>query len=353
MIFFYLCIMEVTASVIAQLVNGTIEGNPDISINRPSRIEDGGEGSISFFGNPKYEAYVYQTNASALLVPENFKPKKPIQATLIRVPDVYAAIALLLEAFGEEAQVSPGGISEQAQIADSAKLGEKVALGAFSCIGENSQIGDHTIIDEQVFIGRNVRIGKGVHLYCGVRILDDCEVGDGTVIHANTVIGSDGFGFAPQEDGSFKKIPQLGNVIIEDLVEIGANCTIDRGSIGSTLIRTGVKLDNLIQVAHNVEIGEHTVIAAQTGIAGSTKIGKHCFIGGQVGFAGHIQIADGTRIQAQSGIMSTIKDKGTDWFGYPAFGYRDYLKSYAIFRQLPKLSKKLRELENKLKKTED
>ncbi|HKK75306.1 MAG TPA: UDP-3-O-(3-hydroxymyristoyl)glucosamine N-acyltransferase [Saprospiraceae bacterium] len=345
--------MEVTVSVIAQLVNGTIEGDPNMPINRPSRIEDGGEGSISFFGNPKYEAYVYETDASALLVPESFKPKKAIQPTLIKVPDVYAAIATLLEAFGAEAQAHPSGISDRAQIANSADLGQEIAVGAFSCIGENSQIGDQSIIDDQVYIGRNVRIGRKVRLFSGVRILDGCEVGDGTTIHANTVIGSDGFGFAPQEDGSFKKIPQLGNVVIEDRVEIGANCTIDRGSIGATVIRKGAKLDNLIQVAHNVEIGEHTVIAAQTGIAGSTKIGKHCFIGGQVGFVGHIEIADGTRVQAQSGIMSSIKEKGTDWFGYPAFAYRDYLKSYALFRQLPKISKKLRELENKLNKNED
>lgn len=341
--------MEVTVSAIAQLVNGTVEGNPALLINRPSRIEDGGAGSISFFGNPKYEPYVYTTDASALLVPADFVPKQPIQPTLIRVPDVYAAIAILLEAFGAETGQEQVSISEKANIASSATLGKEVSVGALVSIGEDSQIGDHSMIDDQVFIGKNVKVGQHVKLYSGVRILDGCEVGDHTIIHANTVIGSDGFGFAPQEDGTFKKIPQLGNVIIEAEVEIGANCAVDRGSIGATIIRKGAKLDNLIQVAHNVEIGENTVIAAQTGIAGSTKIGKNCMIGGQVGFAGHIQIADGTRIQAQSGIMSSIKEKNTDWFGYPAFAYRDYLKSYALFRQLPNISKRLRELESRIK----
>lgn len=345
--------MEVTVSVIAQLVNGTVEGDPSIKINRPGRIEDGGAGSISFFGNPKYEAYVYTTKASALLVPEDFQPKQAVPCTLIRVPDVYAAVATLLEAFDPAAQTPEAHISEQASIDATAQLGEDISVGAFSSIGAHSQIGAQTLISDQVFIGKNVRIGQGVKLYSGVRVLDGCQIGDHCIIHANTVIGSDGFGFAPQADGTYKKIPQLGSVIIESDVEIGANCSVDRGSIGPTIIRKGVKLDNLIQVAHNVEIGENTVIAALTGIAGSTKIGKNCLVGGQVGFAGHIQVADGSRIEAQSGIISSIKKAGQDWCGSPAIGHRDYFKSYVMFRQLPNLNKKVRELEEKLKQSDD
>jgi UDP-3-O-[3-hydroxymyristoyl] glucosamine N-acyltransferase len=344
--------MEVTVSIIAQMVNGTVEGDPATKINRPSRIEDGGQGSISFFGNPKYEAYVYTTDASALLVPKDFQPQKEVKSTLIKVEDVYAAVATLLEAFDQSTPAPPPYISPQASIADSAQLGANITVGAFSSIGANSQVGEQSLINDQVFIGKNVQIGKRVKLYSGVRILDGCEIGDDCIIHANTVIGSDGFGFAPQADGSFKKIPQLGNVIIESEVEIGSNCSVDRGSIGPTIIRRGVKLDNLIQVAHNVEIGENTVIAALTGIAGSAKIGKNCLIGGQVGFAGHIKVADGSRIEAQSGIISNIKSEGQDWCGSPAIGHRDYFKSYVMFRQLPNISKKLKALEDKLNQKE-
>ncbi|GAB5552498.1 MAG: UDP-3-O-(3-hydroxymyristoyl)glucosamine N-acyltransferase [Saprospiraceae bacterium] len=340
--------MEITVRAIAQLVNGVIVGDPELKINRPSRIEEGGEGSISFFGNSKYESFVYTTDASALLVAKDFEPKAPVQSTLIKVEDVYAAIALLLESFGEQEQINEG-IADHAAIDSTAVLGTGLSVGAFTSVGADSVIGDNCVIHTQVFIGKKVKIGQSVTLFPGVKIMDDCEIGDHCVIHANVVIGSDGFGFAPQPDGSFKKIPQLGNVIVEERVEIGANTTIDRGSIGSTIIRKGAKLDNLIQVAHNVEIGENTVIAAQTGIAGSTRIGKNCMIGGQVGFAGHIQIADGTQIQAQSGIMSTVKKPGTALFGYPAFGYRDYLKSYALFRRLPQISDRIRRLEAMLK----
>lgn len=336
--------MEITVRAIAQLVNGVVVGNPELKINRPSRIEEGGEGSISFFGNDKYEAHVYKTTASALLVAKDFEPKEPLQPTLIKVEDVYAAIAILLESFGGQAEVSQG-IADQVQIDSTAQLGQDLCIGAFSSVGANSVIGDACVIHSQVFIGKRVKIGKSVTLFPGVRVLDDCEIGDHCILHSNVVVGSDGFGFAPQPDGSFKKIPQLGNVVIEERVEIGANTTIDRGSIGATIIRKGVKLDNLIQIAHNVEIGENTVIAAQTGIAGSTRIGKNCMIGGQVGFVGHIQIADGTRIQAQSGIMSSVKKTGTALFGYPAFEYRDYLKSYALFRRLPQISDRIKRLE--------
>ncbi|MEO0339884.1 MAG: UDP-3-O-(3-hydroxymyristoyl)glucosamine N-acyltransferase [Bacteroidota bacterium] len=338
---------------IANLVGGIVDGDPQIKINRPSRIDEaGGSGSISFYGNPKYEPFVYTTEASALLVPKSFEPKTPIQATLIKVEDVYAAIAILLESFGQKAS-QPATVSDKATIHPSAKIGESVSVGAFSSVGAKTTIGDQSILHDQVFIGDNVTIGKNVTLYPGVKVMADCIIGDHCTLHANVVVGSDGFGFAPQKDGSFKKIPQLGNVVIEDQVEIGSNCTIDRGSIGATLIKRGVKLDNLIQIAHNVEIGENTVIAAQTGIAGSTKIGKNCLIGGQVGFVGHIQIADGTRIQAQSGIMSSVTQPNTALFGSPAIAYRDYLKAYAIFKRLPLLNQKLKQLERLISKKDN
>ncbi len=338
---------------IASLVGGVVVGDPEIKINRPSRIDEaGGSGSISFYGNPKYEPFVYTTEASALLVPKGFEPKSPIQATLIKVDDVYAAIALLLESFGQKVE-RPASVSAQAVVHPTSSIGEHVTIGAFSSISAKSSIGDQSILYDQVFIGENVQIGKHVTLYPGVKIMADCIIGDHCTIHSNVVVGSDGFGFAPQKDGSFKKIPQLGNVIIEDSVEIGSNCTIDRGSIGATIIKKGAKLDNLIQIAHNVEIGENTVIAAQTGIAGSTKIGKNCLIGGQVGFVGHIQIADGTRIQAQSGIMSSVTKPNTALFGFPAIPYRDYLKAYAIFKRLPQLNQKLKQLEQLLNKRDD
>ncbi len=339
--------MEVSVRDIADLVGGTVEGDPSIRINRPSKIEEGGAGSISFLGNPKYEPYAYHTNASALLVAQDFSPQKDIAATLIRVPDVYAAVATLMEAFGQaKARATiTGVISEHAIIHESAIIDEDVSIGAHSIVAENAQVGTACQIGAQVYIGQNVRIGNHVRLYPGARIMDDCIIGDHCVIHSNVVIGSDGFGFAPQNDGTYKKIPQLGNVILEDDVEVGSNTSIDRGSMGATILRKGVKLDNLIQVAHNVEIGENTVIAAQTGIAGSTKIGKNCRIGGQVGFSGHLTIADGTSIQAQSGLMGNVQEPNTALFGSPAFGYRDFLKAYALFRRLPDLDDRLRTLE--------
>ncbi len=342
--------MEVSVRDIAALVGGTVEGDPSIRINRPSKIEEGGAGSISFLGNPKYEAYAYQTNASALLVAQDFTPQKDITATLIRVPDVYAAVAILMEAFGQaKAQTIKGVISEHAIIHESAIIEEDVSIGPHAIVAEKARVGTASQIGAQVYIGQNVRIGNHVRLYPGARIMDDCVIGDHCVIHSNVVIGSDGFGFAPQTDGSYKKIPQLGNVILEENVEVGSNTSIDRGSMGATILRKGVKLDNLIQVAHNVEIGENTVIAAQTGIAGSTKIGKNCRIGGQVGFSGHLTIADGTNIQAQSGLMGNVQEPNTALFGSPAFGYRDFLKAYALFRRLPNLDERLRALEKDAK----
>jgi UDP-3-O-[3-hydroxymyristoyl] glucosamine N-acyltransferase len=339
--------MEVSVRVLASLLNGEIEGNPEVIINRPSRIEEGGEGSISFLGNSKYEHYVYSTTASALLVDRGFEPREPVRATLIRVDDVYAAVSFLLEKF-DQAKAVQASISDKAQVDPAAHIGNHVFIGPFAVIEAGAWIGDGCQIGAQVYVGRNAVVGDETRLYPGVRILDDCQIGRRCILHANAVVGADGFGFAPQADGPFKKIPQIGNVILEDDVEIGANTTVDRASIGSTILRRGVKLDNLIQVAHNVEIGENTVIAALTGISGSVKIGKNCMIGGQVGFSGHIQVADGTKIQAQTGVASHVKEPGTALCGTPAIGYTQYIKAYSVFKQLPDLYKRFHIIEQRI-----
>ena len=339
--------MQLSARELAAFLQGTVEGDPDVKVSRPSKIEEGGEGTISFLGNMKYEAYAYTTTASVLLVSNDFQPTKSVNPTLIRVPDVYASVAQLLEQFGQQAPAK-AIISEAASIHPDANIGEGVSIAAMAIVEEGAQIGNGSIIMGQVYVGKDAKLGINVKLHPGVKILAGCELGDNCVIHANTVIGSDGFGFAPQEDGSYKKVTHVGNVVIEQNVEIGACTTIDRATMGSTIIREGVKLDNLVQIGHNVEIGAHTVIAAQAGVAGSTKIGKHCRIGGQVGFVGHVQIADGTQIQAQSGVAGPIEEPNQALFGSPAIGYRDYIRSYAVFKQLPELYKKLRRLEKKL-----
>ncbi len=342
--------MQLSALEIAQLLNGSVEGDPEVKVSRPSKIEEGGKGTITFLANDKYEDFAYTTTASVLLVSRDFQPKQPIAATLVRVENVYSSLSLLLEKYGSQIKVS-SGISAQAFVHPTAMLGENIAVGMFSVIEEHAKIGAGCQIATQVYIGRNVEIGKNVIIYPGVKIMHDCIIGDNCVIHSNVVIGSDGFGFAPQADGTYQKIPQTGNVLIGNNVEIGAGTTIDRATMGSTVIHAGVKLDNLIQVAHNVEIGENTVIAAQAGIAGSTKIGKNCRIGGQVGFVGHLTIADGTQIQAQSGIASNVKEPNTALFGYPAIPYNDYVRSYAIFKKLPNLYKLLLDLEKKVNKS--
>lgn len=342
--------MRVTAKQLAELLNGTVEGNPDAWVDRPSKIEEGGSGTISFLGNDKYESYAYTTDASILLVSKTWEPKAPVQPTLLRVEDVYASIAKLFEQFGEDPKASSSGISEQASVAADASIGNATAIGRFTVVEEGVTIGESCQIDDQVYIGLNVKIGNNTKIYPGVRILHNCEIGDNCILHSNCVIGSDGFGFAPQPDGSYKKIQQLGNVIIEDAVEIGANTTIDRATMGSTIIRSGAKLDNLVQIGHNVEIGANTVIAAQVGIAGSTKIGASCQIGGQAGFVGHIKVANGTRIQAQSGIASHVKKENQALFGSPAFHFTDYIKSYAVFKRLPELYRRLNSLERKFNK---
>ena len=344
-------IMQLSATHIASLIHAKIEGDPSVLVDRPSKIEEGVPGTITFLGNPKYEPYLYTTRASIVIVANDFIPKEPLAVTLLRVPDVYAAISKLLEHFAQpENKVAI--VSPLASIDDEATIADQVNIGAFTIIEEGAKIDSGCVIHGHCFIGKNVHIQAGTILHPGVRILRYCEIGERCVIHSNAVIGSDGFGFAPQADGSFKKIPQSGNVIIENYVEIGAQCTIDRASIGSTIIRQGVKLDNLIHVAHNVEIGEHTVIAAQTGIAGSTKIGRHCMIGGQVGFVGHITIDDGTKIQAQSGISSSTKSTGQKMFGSPAIDYTNYVKSYAIFKKLPELYKQIARLEKRIAEME-
>ncbi len=341
--------MKVTAKELCKLLNGSIVGNPDIEVFGPSKIEHGKEGTISFLSNPKYESYAYTTKSSILLVSRDFEPSQTIPATLIRVDDVYNSVAKLLDHFGA-VDSSIIGVDKQAFVDPEANLGNGVAIGKFTVISENVEIGENSILYPQAFIDKNVKIGRNCILYPGVKIYRDCIVGDDCILHANVVIGSDGFGFAPQEDKSYKKIPQIGNVIIENQVEIGANTVIDRATMGSTVIKEGVKLDNLIQVAHNVEIGAHTAIAAQAGIAGSTKIGTNCLIGGQAGFVGHIEIANGTKVQAQSGINKSIKEEDTAIYGSPALAYSDYLRSYAVFRKLPDLSRQIADLKKELEK---
>lgn len=343
--------MQLSAKELAALLEGSIEGNPDVLVNRPGKIEEGQAGEITFLGNDKYEPFIYTTQASVVLVNKDFSPRQAIQATLIRVENVYAALAFLLDKFGAQtaARTAGEGISPQASIHPEAQIGQGVSIGPFAVVEAGAAIGDGAKIGAQVFVGQGAAVGEGSVLYPGVRILHDCRVGARCILHANAVVGSDGFGFAPQPDGTYKKIAQIGNVVIEDDVEIGAGTTIDRASLGSTILRKGVKLDNLIQVAHNVEIGENTVIAAQVGIAGSTKIGRNCRIAGQVGFIGHVTIADNTSIQAQSGVAQNVTESGTIICGYPAFAYRDYIRSHAVFKRLPELDKKIKQLEDKLK----
>ncbi len=341
--------MQISAENLATLLNGTIEGDPKVSVSAPAKIEEATTGTIAFLANPKYEPFAYTTGASILLVGTDFLPDKKVAATMIRVENVRDSVAFLLQKFSEN-EVSAGEISSLSFIHPTAKIGAGVGISEFSVIESGVEIGEGAIVAAQVFLGKNVKIGAKTMLFPGVRILFDCEVGENCTIHAGAIIGSDGFGFAPQADGSWKKVPQVGNVVIENEVEIGANCTIDRAVMGSTRIRRGAKIDNLVQIAHNVEVGENTVIAAQTGIAGSTKIGAGVQMGGQVGVVGHISIADGVKIQAQSGIAGAVKEPGAALFGSPAIGYSDYLRSYAVFKKLPEMARKIAELERELAK---
>ncbi len=338
--------MQFTAVQIATLIAGQIEGDPDAKVSHVAKIEEADEGALSFVANPKYEEFLYSTNASVLIVNESLAINGKIKPTIIKVKDAYSSFAYLLEKYNEiMSGTGKTGIEEPAYISKTARLGRDVYVGAFTYIGENVTIGDRVKIYPGCFIGDNVVIKEDSKLFAGVKVYDTCQLGSRVVVHSGTVIGGDGFGFAPQKDGTYKKVPQIGNVVIEDDVEIGANTTIDRATMGSTCIRKGVKLDNLIQIAHNVEIGENTVIAAQTGVSGSTKVGKNCIIGGQVGMVGHITIADGTRINAQSGLSKSVVTNNSALTGSPAFDYKSSLKSQAIFRNLPELQHRLFKLE--------
>lgn len=339
--------MEFNAATIAGFLKGEIEGNPEIKVNTIAKIEEGHAGALSFLANPKYEHYIYTTKSSIVLVNRSFVPSARIDATLIRVENAYEAFASLLRLV-DQARPRKKGIHQSAVIEPTAKIGTDVYIGPFAYIGENCVIGDGCALYPHVYIGDNTKIGKDSILNSGVKIYHECIVGEGCIIHAGTVIGSDGFGFAPQSENEYMKIPQLGNVILEDHVEIGANVTIDRATMGSTIIRKGVKLDNLIQVGHNVEIGENTVMAAQTGISGSTKVGKNCMFGGQVGLAGHIKIANGTKIGAQAGILGEIKEENTAIIGSPAIDLKQFLRSSVIFKKLPEMKTKLDSLEKEV-----
>ncbi len=337
--------MTFTASQIALLVNGKVEGDANMIVNSFGKIEEAKEGQLAFLSNLKYEEFLYTTKASVVLLSENYQLKHPIASAIIRVPDAYNAFATLLSKYEEIISKQLTGIQEPSYIAKTAKLDETVYVAAFAYIDENVSIDKNTKIHTSVCLGRNVKIGSNCILYPGVKVYHDCILGDNVVIHAGTVIGSDGFGFAPQPDGTFGKIPQLGNVIIEDNVEIGANTTVDRATMGSTIIHKGAKLDNLIQIAHNVEIGANTVIAAQAGISGSTKLGKNIMMGGQAGIVGHITIADGSKINAQSGVTKSIKVPNTAVTATPAYDYNAALRSQAISRNLPELEKRIKDLE--------
>lgn len=336
---FNFAIMNFTAGQIADQLNGIVIGDKEVDINSLSKIEEGVKGSLTFLANPKYTEYIYNTKASAAIVSDDFKPTKEIKTTLIKVKDPYSSFTTLLELFNTN-NTDESGISKLSEINKSSKVSSSSFIGSFTIIGKNSIVEDKCFIHEQVFIGDNVKIGSGTKIYPGVKILNDTVIGKNCIIHSLCCIGSDGFGFAPNDDGSYKKIPQTGNVIIEDNVEIGSNSTIDRATIGSTIIKKGVKLDNQIQIAHNVEIGENTAIAAQSGIAGSTKIGKNCMIGGQVGIIGHIKIGDNVKIQAQAGVTSDI-ESNSRITGTPAINYMNYNKSYIHFKNLPEIVKKI------------
>ena len=339
--------MKFKASQIAEILEGEVVGNPNAEVFKLSKIEDGLEGSLTFLSNPKYSNYIYTTNASVTIVNNTFVAENEIKTTLIKVNDAYGAFAKILE-FYNQAKSNKSGIEPQTIISENVKYGENLYLGSFSFIGTNVVLGNNVKIHPNCFIGDNVVIGNNVSIFAGAKIHSETEIGNNCQIYSGVVIGADGFGFAPQTNGSYTKIPQIGNVIIEDNVDIGACTTIDRATLGSTIIRKGVKLDNQIQVAHNVEIGENTVIAAQTGIAGTTKIGKNCMIGGQVGIAGHLTIGDNVRIQAQSGVGRNIKDNEV-LQGSPTFGYNDFAKSYVHFKNLPKIVSELEELKKIIK----
>src|SRR5512133_2856692 len=335
--------MEFTAAMIAGLLKGTVEGNPETLLNTIAKIEEGREGALSFLANPKYEPYIYTTGSSAVLVRNDFRPARAGKATLISVADPYQSIAILLSMY-EQAKPAKKGIHPTAAIDPGATVGNDVYIGAFACIEANAVVGDGCSVYPYVFIGEGARLGKNCTVYAGVKIYKECVVGNNCILHAGAVIGADGFGFAPVADNNYMKIPQIGNVVLEDNVEIGANTCVDRATMRSTRLRCGVKLDNLVQIGHNAEIGENTVIAALSGVAGSAKVGKNCMIGGQVGIVGHITVADGCKIGAQTGIIGNIKEENASLLGFPAMDGKQFLRSFAYFTRLGDLNKKVDEL---------
>jgi len=341
--------MEFTAQAIAAFLKGEVEGNEEVKVNNIAKIEEAQAGTLAFLANPKYNKYLYTTQASIVLVNKDFKLEGPVNATLIRVDNAYESFARLLE-LAEQAKPEKKGVSSLAFIAESAKIGEDVYIAPFVYVGENVVIENNVKLHAHVFIDDMVSIKQNTIINAGVTVYHACEIGANCIIHAGAVIGSDGFGFAPDEQGVYRKIPQLGNVVVEDNVEIGSNTTIDRATMGSTIIRKGAKLDNLNQIGHNVQIGENTVMAAQSGVAGSTKVGKYCQFGGQSGIAPHIQIADGVKVAPQSGIPNTVKEEGSILMGSPAFNIREYQKSFIVYKQLPDLFKRVKDLENDIKK---
>lgn len=341
--------MRFTAGQIATIINGTIEGNADVAVSSFGKIEEAKAGQLTFLANPKYEDYLYSTGASVIIINKSLELRSPVTPVLIRVADPYSAFAALLDKYQELQTQKLSGIQDPVYMHPSVKMGEDVFLGAFVYLGENVVIGSRVKIFPQTYIGDNVTIQDDTIIHPGVKIYHNCVIGKNVKIHAGAVIGGDGFGFAPQADGTFLKVPQIGNVVIEDNVEIGSNATIDRATMGSTLIKAGAKLDNLIQVAHNVEVGHNTVIAAQAGVSGSTKIGNNVMIGGQAGIVGHLHIADGSKINAQSGVSKSIKVPNTAVTGSPAYDYTSALRSQALNRNLPELEKRISELEQIIK----
>ena len=338
--------MNFTAQQIAGILEGDIVGDPDVEVSKLSKIEEGTKGSLTFLANPKYTQFIYSTKASITIVNRTFEPENSIETTLIKVDDAYKSFSKLLEYYNS-VKLNKTGIEQPVFISETVKQGENIYIGAFSYIGENVSIGDNVKIFPNTYIGDNVVIKDNTIIFAGAKIYSECLIGKNCVINSGAIIGADGFGFAPNENGEYSKVPQTGNVILEDFVDVGAGTTIDRATLGSTIIRQGVKLDNQIQIAHNVEIGKNTVIAAQTGIAGSTKIGENCQIGGQVGIVGHLTIGDRVKVQAQSGIGRHVKDDEV-LQGSPALNYGDYNKSYVYFKNLPKIIKDINELEKKV-----
>lgn len=337
--------MEFSVKQVAEILQGTVEGNPELMVSSVGKIEEGKAGDISFLANPKYESFIYETQASAVIVSNDFEPKKAFSTTLIRVADPYSCFTILLEQYDRIRSFSKSGVEEFSVIKPSSTIGKDNYQASFSYIGEHCTLGNNVKIYPNAYIGDNCTIGDNTILYSGVKIYSDTVIGNNCVFHSGAVVGSDGFGFAPQPDGTYKTIPQVGNVIIEDNVSIGANAVVDCATMGSTRIKKGAKIDNLVQIAHNVEIGENTVVAAQSGISGSTKLGKNCVLGGQVGLGGHINIADKTSFGAQSGHNKTVKKEGQVLMGSPAIPLRDFYKAYAIYKNLPDLLKRIAEME--------